>query len=119
VDCGDVDMIHMRPEACLKNIEDTVRRIVARKALPVTLGGDHSVPIPIMRALRDRGPLYVIQIDAHLDFVDERFGVREGHGNVMRRATEMPHVRALHRWVFEARVALAHRTSPTRNEWAT
>jgi agmatinase len=37
--------------------------------------------------------LYVIQIDAHLDFVDERCGVREGHGNVMRRVAEMRHVK--------------------------
>jgi len=92
VDCGDVDMIHMRPDACLRNIEEAVRQIVVRGALPVVLGGDHSVPIPIMRALHDRGPLYVVQIDAHLDFVDERFGVREGHGNIMRRVAEMPHV---------------------------
>jgi agmatinase len=36
--------------------------------------------------------MVVVQVDAHLDFVDERFGVREGHGNVMRRIAEMNHV---------------------------
>lgn len=92
VDCGDVDMIHMRPDACLQNTYDAVSRIIAQGVLPVVLGGDHSVPIPIVRAFKDKGPLYVIQIDAHLDFVDERFGVREGHGNIMRRVAEMPHV---------------------------
>lgn len=92
VDCGDVDMIHMRPDACLQNIYDAVSQVVTRGVLPVVLGGDHSVPIPVVRALKDKGPLYVIQIDAHLDFVDDRFGVREGHGNVMRRLAEMPHV---------------------------
>ena len=92
VDCGDVDMIHMRPDVCLQNIHDAVSHIVSRGALPVVLGGDHSVPIPIVRALGPSGPLYVVQIDAHLDFVDERFGVREGNGNVMRRVAEMPHV---------------------------
>jgi len=95
VDVGDVDMIHGNPERCLANVERTVRSIVGRGALPVTLGGDHSVPIPILRALENAGPLCVVQIDAHLDFVDERFGVREGHGNVMRRASEMDHVSAL------------------------
>jgi agmatinase len=95
VDVGDADMIHARPEACLANVEETVRKIVERGAMPVTLGGDHSVPIPILRALHDRGPLVVVQIDAHLDFVDERFGVREGHGNVMRRIAEMDHVTAI------------------------
>jgi agmatinase len=92
VDVGDADMIHARPEACLDNIEATTRKIVERGAMPVTLGGDHAVPIAILRALHDLGPLVVVQIDAHLDFVDERFGVREGHGNVMRRIAEMEHV---------------------------
>lgn len=92
VDVGDADMIHGRPDACLANIQATTEAILARGALPVTLGGDHAVPIPILRAYRDRGPLFVVQIDAHLDFVDERFGVREGHGNVMRRIAEMGHV---------------------------
>ena len=92
VDVGDADMIHGRPEACLANVEATTRKILERGAMPVTLGGDHAVPIPIMRALSDAGPLVVVQIDAHLDFVVERFGVREGHGNVMRRIAEMPHV---------------------------
>jgi agmatinase len=92
VDVGDADMIHARPDACLANIEATIAKIVERGAMPVTLGGDHAVPIPILRALHDLGPLVVVQIDAHLDFVDERFGVREGHGNVMRRIAEMDHV---------------------------
>lgn len=92
VDCGDVDMVHMRPEVCLQNIEDAIRTIVGRGAMPVVLGGDHAVPIPVVRALADQGPFAVVQLDAHLDFVDERFGVREGHGNVMRRISEMPHV---------------------------
>jgi agmatinase len=92
VDCGDVDMIHSRPDLCLANIEEAIGTILRRGALPVTLGGDHSVPIPILRAFNNMGPLTVVQIDAHLDFVDERFGVREGHGNVMRRIAEMDHV---------------------------
>jgi agmatinase len=95
MDVGDVDMIHSRPDACLANIQGTLEAILARGALPVTLGGDHSVPIPILRALRAQGPVCVVQIDAHLDFVDERFGVREGHGNVMRRIAEMDHVSGL------------------------
>lgn len=93
VDCGDVDMVHMRPEVCLANIFEAARTIVGRGSLPVFLGGDHSVPIPVVRALKGFEPLYVIQIDAHLDFVDERWGVREGHGNTMRRVSDIPHVK--------------------------
>ena len=95
VDVGDADMIHSKPEQCLANIEATTAAILARNVMPVTMGGDHSVPIPIVRAFHDRGPIFVVQIDAHLDFVDERFGVREGHGNVMRRIAEMSHVKGL------------------------
>ena len=95
VDVGDADMIHGRPEACLANIQTTTERILARGAMPVTLGGDHAVPIPILRAFRDVGPICVVQIDAHLDFVDNRFGVTEGHGNVMRRILEMDHVTSI------------------------
>lgn len=95
VDVGDVDMIHMQPDRSLSNIQLAVERILERGALPVTLGGDHSVPIPILRAFRDKGPMAVVQLDAHLDFVDERFGTREGHGNPMRRIAEMDHVTGL------------------------
>jgi agmatinase len=97
VDCGDIDMVHASPERCLANIEAGVGAILDRGALPVVLGGDHAVPIPILRAFGSAGfgPLCVVQIDAHLDFVDERFGVREGHGNVMRRIAELDHVASL------------------------
>src|SRR4030042_637971 len=80
VDCGDVDMIHMDPLQCLKNAYEDALELVSKGVLLVTLGGDHAVPIPIVRAMKNRGPFHVVQFDAHLDFVDERFGVREGHG---------------------------------------
>lgn len=94
VDCGDVDMIHMDPHRCLQNAFDDMLEIVTHnpEVLPVTLGGDHAVPIPVVRALKDKGPFHVIQYDAHLDFVDERAGVREGHGNPMRRISELDYV---------------------------
>ena len=88
-------MVHGDPRRCLDNIQAAIGAILARGVLPVTLGGDHAVPIPILRAFGDAGidGICVVQIDAHLDFVDERLGVREGHGNVMRRIAEMPHTR--------------------------
>ena len=51
--------------------------------------------IPCIRAFDGEGPIHILQIDAHLDFVDERHGVRHGHGNPMRRAAERPHVTGL------------------------
>ena len=64
-------------------------------ALPVVMGGDHSVNIPCINAFDDQDPIHIVQIDAHLDFVDERHGVRYGHGNPMRRAAEKPYVTGL------------------------
>lgn len=61
----------------------------------MVIGGDHSVNIPCIRAFDDQGDIHILQIDAHLDFVDERHGVRHGHGNPMRRAAEQPYVTGL------------------------
>ena len=60
--------------------------------MPIVLGGDHSINIPCINAFSDQEPIHVVQIDAHLDFVDERHGVKNGHGNPMRRALEKPNV---------------------------
>ncbi len=94
-DIGDADIVHTNTELSHANIELGVRKILAAGALPVVLGGDHSVNIPCIRAFADEPPIHLVQIDAHLDFVDERHGVRHGHGNPMRRATEQAHVTGL------------------------
>jgi len=95
VDIGDADIIHTDTVASHANIEMAVRKILAAKAMPVILGGDHSITIPTIAAFSDEAPIHVVQIDAHLDFVDERHGVRFGHGSPMRRAAERPYVTGL------------------------
>jgi len=95
VDLGDADIIHTDTVRSHANIEHGVRKILAAGALPVVIGGDHSVDIPCIAAFDDHGPIHVVQIDAHLDFVDERHGVRHGHGNALRRAAEREHVTGL------------------------
>ncbi|NBE08533.1 agmatinase [Paragemmobacter ruber] len=92
VDIGDADIVHTDTETSHANIETGVRAILKAGALPVTIGGDHSINIPCIRAFDDQGPIHILQIDAHLDFVDIRHGVRHGHGNPMRRAAERPYV---------------------------
>lgn len=92
VDIGDADIIHTDTIRSHANIEFGVRKILAAGALPVVLGGDHSITIPCINAFSEHGPLHVVQIDAHLDFVDERHGVRLGHGSPLRRAAEKPYV---------------------------
>lgn len=99
VDLGDADIVHTNTEQSHANIEHGVRKILKAGALPVVLGGDHSVNIPCINAFDEdcaaKGPIHVVQIDAHLDFVDIRHGVRHGHGNPMRRAAEKPYVSGL------------------------
>ncbi len=95
IDMGDADIIHTDTETSHANIEFGVRKALTAGALPVTIGGDHSVNIPCVRAFDDQGPIHILQIDAHLDFVDERHGVRHGHGNPMRRAAEKDYVTGL------------------------
>ena len=92
VDIGDADIIHTKTEESHANIEFGVRKILAAGALPVVIGGDHSINIPCINAFSDQNPVHIVQIDAHLDFVDERHGVTAGHGNPMRRAIEKPWV---------------------------
>jgi agmatinase len=92
VDAGDVPG---EPADGAGNSELTtaaVAAILEHGAVPICLGGDDSVPIPILRAFHARGPLTVVQVDAHLDFRDEVDGVREGYSSPMRRAAEMAHV---------------------------
>jgi len=95
VDMGDADIVHTDTEKSHKNIEFGVRKALAAGALPVLIGGDHSVNIPAVNAFDDQGPIHILQIDAHLDFVDVRHGVRNGHGNPMRRAAEKTYVTGL------------------------
>lgn len=92
VDAGDADIIHTDTVGSHRNIETSVRAILDAGAFPAVIGGDHSVNIPVINAFSDQGPFHILQIDAHLDFVDERHGVRYGHGNPMRRAAEKDYV---------------------------
>ena len=95
VDIGDADIVHTDTVKSHANIETGVRAILKAGAVPVVLGGDHSINIPCINAFSDAEPFHLVQIDAHLDFVDERHGVRYGHGNPMRRAAEKEYVTGL------------------------
>tara|TARA_B100000686_G_C16709103_1_gene928076 strand:- start:659 stop:1618 length:960 start_codon:yes stop_codon:yes gene_type:complete len=95
VDIGDADIIHTDTIKSHNNIEVGVKSILKAKAIPIILGGDHSINIPCINAFSEEKPFHLIQIDAHLDFVDERHGVKYGHGNPMRRAAEKDYVTGL------------------------
>ena len=92
VDCGDVPGDARDLGAHYRLAEQAARQITANGTLLITLGGDHGIPIPILRGLDAHGPITLVQIDAHLDWLDERNGVREGYSSPMRRASEMEHI---------------------------
>lgn len=73
-------------------IEDKTREILAAGAVPIMFGGDDSVPIPFLAAYADQPPIVILQIDAHIDWREEREGERMGFSSTMRRASEHGHV---------------------------
>jgi agmatinase len=95
VDCGDVAMVPGQWEENSRVTTATIRAILDRGALPIAIGGDDSTPIPVMRAYEGRGSMCVVQIDAHIDWRNERDGMREGLSSTMRRASEMPWVKGM------------------------
>ena len=89
VDCGDVDVISGSVEKSIALIEEAVAKIAARGVFPVGVGGDDTIPIPFAKALLRQGPLYVVQIDAHLDWTESLAGQKISHSTNMRRISEM------------------------------
>ncbi|MHA1152751.1 MAG: arginase family protein [Alphaproteobacteria bacterium] len=92
VDCGDVTGDLHDGARNRHNIETTVRGVRAHGAVPLLLGGDDSVPIPLFRAYSEVREITIVQIDAHIDWRDELRGVREGFSSTMRRASEMTQI---------------------------
>ena len=92
LDGGDVPVDVADPEGNRAALRAAVAEIVAAGAVPVLLGGDDSLPIPMLQALEGQGPLTILQIDAHIDWRDEVGGERLGLSSAMRRASEMAHV---------------------------
>lgn len=92
VDCGDVPLVNGDLEQCHENTEKVIRKIISKGAMPVTIGGDHSITIPIAHALDTIEKVNIVQIDAHLDWLKERSGQRFTLSNPMRRMSEMEHI---------------------------
>ena len=86
VDIGDADIIHTDTVASHANIEAGVRAILAAGAVPVVLGGDHSVSYPLLKAhAKKYGPVALVQFDAHCDTWPDD-GSRLDHGTMFARA---------------------------------
>ena len=91
-DCGDADVIFYDVERNVRIIESSVRQILARSAMPVVIGGDHSISYPVIRAFDQMDPLTIVLFDAHLDYRDEVLGLKLTNNSPFRRAQELPFV---------------------------
>jgi len=90
VDCGNVTADSSDHAEHYRRAEEAVRKIRKAGATPIILGGDHGVPIPVMRALDDVGEtITLVQVDAHMDWRDEKNGEHNGYSSPIRRASEM------------------------------
>jgi agmatinase len=93
VDFGDAPVIPADPAVSHAAIASTVAQVLAAGALPVTLGGDHSVTKPCVEAVAAaRGPVGVVHFDTHTDTGDEVFGVTRSHGTFMKELIDDGHV---------------------------
>jgi agmatinase len=92
VDCGDLPYDEKDPASNRIAIRSAIRTMLEKGAVPIVVGGDDSIPIPVIEAFHDTGKLTIVQIDAHIDWREEVGGERWGLSSTMRRASEMPHV---------------------------
>ena len=88
-DLGDIAINTFSLSDTISIIEKAYDAFLKQDFIPMTLGGDHSLTLPVLRAMaKKHGPLALVHVDAHADVNDEMFGERETHGTVFRRAYE-------------------------------
>ncbi len=88
-DIGDVAIDTFNLPKCMDIITNAYRSIIAKGCRPLTLGGDHTLTYPVLRAIAEKyGPVGLIHVDAHADINESMFGERIAHGTPFRRAVE-------------------------------
>ena len=98
VDCGDVIGLPNDISGNHQRSEEVIKKIIKAGALPIVLGGDHAIPIPVLRAFSEHKPITLVQIDAHIDWRDSfsrsdtDYEVTEGLSSVIRRLSELDHI---------------------------
>jgi agmatinase len=93
VDVGDVDILPTNVSGTFENITGVARQILDRGALPLVLGGDHSITFPVVRAYRE--PIHVVQFDSHTDYAPFTHGLEMTNGHAFRHISRMAHVKSL------------------------
>lgn len=88
-DLGDVPINTYSLDKSLPIITDFYRKVLEAGCIPLTLGGDHTIALPILRAVAAKhGPVALVHVDAHADVNPDMFGERIAHGTPFRRAVE-------------------------------
>jgi agmatinase len=93
LDAGNLSTSPDTPEQNRETITGAMRAIVGSGSVPILIGGDDSVPIPLFAAYDGLGDITIVQVDAHLDWKHERNGILHTFASPMRRASEMAWVR--------------------------
>jgi agmatinase len=91
-DLGDLPTQSKQAARNRKMIEECTRAIIANGAVPLMIGGDDSTPIPFIAGFSAEAPLTILQIDAHIDWREERYDEQLGFSSTMRRVSEMKHI---------------------------
>ena len=92
VDLGNLATTPRSAASNRNKIEKATSEILQAGATPIMFGGDDSTPVPFMKAFSGGPPLTILQLDAHIDWRDERSGESQGFSSTMRRSSEQPHV---------------------------
>ena len=88
-DYGDIDVVPISIERTFEVIEKEIGQLLDAHVIPVSVGGDHSISLPILRAIaRRHGPVGLVHFDSHTDCWDQYFGSKYFHGTMFRRAVE-------------------------------
>jgi agmatinase len=93
VDVGDADILPTNVEKTFENITEMTRALLARGAMPLILGGDHSITYPVIRGFDS--PLHVVHFDAHTDYAPFVHDLRFTNQHPFRHITPMKHVLSL------------------------
>jgi len=87
-DLGDAPINPMSKDQSIEMIQDFFQEIRKSGIVPIAVGGDHTIPLPILRALADDRPVGILHFDAHADTLDQICGDKINHATFMRRGHE-------------------------------
>ena len=93
VDLGDIDVTPSRGDVTMEKLSLVIESVLSRGAMPIILGGDHTITFPIVRAFKD--PIHVVQLDAHMDYNKVSEGMTYTNGTSFRLLHNLSHVRSL------------------------